>query len=293
LKRVSSFVGALLVGLSCAGTVAAQPAQPAQNPVTEVRPEYGYFSAGEPRWFVSTKSDLGTPYLKPFFSAGYGVPHWLWVGADLNAIVTTEIAQFYTGVRAAAPVLDVAFGVRDTWSYQKRFLAPRNSYTRSAVYDPTRPRARYWAWELEVVGAVPLPYSALVADFVLVRTLDVPSGQLVFDESYRAIVADPTFAVIRIAAVARLLNENSLKIGPLIEHVFETGRAGSVVRLGPAFSLQLTDHLEAAAAITVPISSPDRLGLTLGSYGTACLRYRWATGETKPEWPWGGQLIPF
>jgi hypothetical protein len=290
LKLVGLFLRALLVALSCSALAAAEPAE---DPVRDVRPKYGYFSEGEPRWFVSTKSDLGTPYLKPYFSAGYGVPHWLWAGVDVNGIVTTEIAQFYTGIRAAAPVLDIAFGVRDTWSFEKRFLAPRASYTRSAVYDRTHPRARYWAWELEVVGAVPLPYSALVADFVLVRTLDVPRGKFVYDESYRAIVADPTFAVIRVAAVARLLNESSLKIGPLLEHVFETGRAGGVFRLGPAFSLQLTDHLEAAAGFTIPLSSPDRLGLMLGSYGTACLRYRWATGETKPEWPWRGQFIPF
>jgi hypothetical protein len=290
LKIVGSFLRASIVVLSCSGGALAEPAEDAMR---ELRPKYGYFSSGGPRWFVSTKSDLGTPYLKPYFSVGYGLPHWLWAGVDVNAILTTEIAQFYTGVRAAAPVLDIAFGVRDTWSFEKRFLAPRASYTRSAVYDRTRPRSRYWAWELEVVGAVPLPYSALVADFVLVRTLDVPRDQFVYDESYRAIVADTTFAVIRLAAVARVLEEGSLKIGPLVEHVFETGRAFGVVRLGPAFSLQLTDHLEAAAGFTIPLSSPDRLGLMLGSYGTACLRYRWATGESKPEWPWEGKFIPF
>jgi hypothetical protein len=289
LHLIRSFTRAFIVVCLLCGSASAEPVP---EPSRELRPKNGYFSVGTPRWFVSTRSDLGTPYLKPYFSAGYGLPHWLWAGVDLNAIVTTEIAQVYTGVRAAAPVLDVAFGVRDTWSYRKRFLAPRTSYTRSHLYDPSRPRSRYWAWELEVVGAVPLPYSAIAANFVLVRTLDVPRGSYVYDESYRAIVADPTFAVIRVAAVARLLNESALKIGPLLEHVFETGRPGGLFRLGPAFALQLTDHLEAAAAVTLPLSNPDRLGLSLGSYGTACLRYRWATGESKPKWPWEGELIP-
>jgi hypothetical protein len=289
LKLFGLFFRAFSIVVLLVGTARAEPSEP---PAREVRPKNGYFSVGTPRWFFSTRSDLGTPYLKPYFSAGYGLPHWLWAGVDLNAILTTEIAQVYGGVRAAAPVLDVAFGVRDTWSFEKRFLAPRASYTKSAVYDPSRPRSRYWAWELEVVGSVPLPYSAIAGNFVLVRTLDVPRGSYVYDESYRAIVADPTFAVLRVVAVARLLNENALKVGPLFEHVFEMGRPGGVVRLGPAFALQLTDHLEAAATVTFPLKSPDRLGLILGSYGTACLRYRWATGESKPKWPWQGPFIP-
>jgi hypothetical protein len=290
LKLFRLFFRAFCLAFLVAATLRAEEVSPSES--VELRPANGYFSVGTPRWFVSTRSDIGTPYLKPYFSAGYGLPHWLWAGVDVNAIVTTEIAQVYGGVRASAPVLDIAFGFRDTWSFQKRFLEPRHAYTKSAVYDPGRPRARYWAWELEVLGAVPLPHSAIVGNFVLVRTLDVPRGAYVFDESYRAIVADPTFAVIRVAAVARLLNENALKLGPLLEHVFETGRPGGVIRLGPAFALQLTDHLEAAAALTIPLKSPDRLGLTLGSYGTACLRYRWATGETKPAWPWEGPFIP-
>jgi hypothetical protein len=301
LNLLSSFSRAFVVACWLTRIAAAEPktelktapaTEPAAEPQRSVRPKNGYFSVGTPRWFVSTRSDLGTPYVKPYFSAGYGLPHWIWAGVDVNAIVTTELAQVYTGVRASAPVLDVAFGVRDTWSYEKRFLAPRATYTKSALYDRSRPRSRYWAWELEVVGAVPLPYSAIVGNFVLVRTLDVPRGMVVYDESYRAIVADPMFAVFRVAAVARLLNENALKIGPLLEHVFETGRAGGVFRLGPAASLQLTDHLEAAAAVTLPLKSPDRLGLMLGTYGKACLRYRWATGESKPEWPWSGEFIP-
>jgi hypothetical protein len=289
LHLFRSFFRAFLVVCLLAGTAGADPVP---EPSRELRPTNGYFSKGTPRWFLSTRSDLGTPYIKPYFSAGYGMPHWLWAGVDVNAIVTAEITQIYTGVRAAAPVFDVAFGVRDTWSYQKRILPLQPSYTRGNVYDRSLPRARYWAWELEVVGAVPLPYSAIAANFVLVRTLDIPRGKAVYDESYRAIVVDPMFAVIRVAAVARLLDENALKVGPLFEHVFETGRSGGVFRLGPAVALQLTDHLEAAAAVTLPLKNPDRLGLSLGTYGTACLRYRWATGESKPEWPWGGDLIP-
>jgi hypothetical protein len=289
LKPVSSFFRALFAVALLATTARAEPPAPR---LEEPRPANGYFSVGTPRWFVSARPELGIVYTKPYVSAGYGLPHWIWAGVDLNGIVTNEMVQAYAGVRAATPVLDVAFGARDTWSYTKRFPTPRSSFTKGALYDSSRPRSRYWAWELEVVGAVPLPHAAVAANFILVRTLDVPRGSYVYEESYRAIVAKPMFATLRILAVARLLREDSLKMGPLFEHVFETGRPGGVVRLGPAFSLQLTDHLEAFAALTFPLKSPDRLGLALGCYGLAGVRYRWATGESRPAWPWREQFIP-
>ena len=33
-------------------------------------------------------------------------------------------------------------------------------------------------------------------------------------------------------------------------------------------------------------------GMVLGAYGVAGVRYRWATGETRPELPWAGDFIP-
>ena len=256
------------------------------------RPEYGYWSGGEPRWFVSTKSDLGTPYIKPYLSAGYGLPHFIWGGVDVNSITTGEFTQVYAGVRAATPVLDLAFGFRDTWSFGKSFLAPRASYSRSDVLDAPGPAARYWAWEAEAVGILPLPYAAIVANLIMVRTLDVPEGMYVYDESYRAVVGKPFYAILRGAVVARVLREGALKVGPLVEYVFATGRERDVVRVGPAAVLQITDHFEAQGTVTFAVSSPDSLGLTLGAYGVAGVRYRWATGEPSPKLPWEGEIIP-
>jgi len=257
-----------------------------------IRPRYGYYSVGPHRWFLSTKSDLGLPYVKPFFSFGYGMPHWMWVGVDVNAIATLEFVQGYVGLRAASPIFDLALGVRDTQSYYKPFLAPAPTYTYDDVLNGSTPKARYWAWEVEAVAIAPFPYSALLLDLVMVRTLDVPDGKYVYDESYRAIVADPFFAVLRAAALVRFLNENSLKVGCLLESVFSTGRDHTVIRLGPVASIAITDHLEALGALTMPVRSPDALGPVLGSYGIAGLRYRWATGEPAPKLPWQGRLIP-
>jgi hypothetical protein len=255
------------------------------------RPKYGYWSEGEPRFFVAARPELGLPYAKPYVSAGYGMPHWIWTGVDVNAILIRDCLQVYTGVRAATPVFDLAFGLRDTWSFNKPFLKPQESYNVEELTRVPTETARYWAWEAEAVGIVPLPHSALVADFIAVGMLDKPEGSSVFDESYRVVVADDLYFVIRGAAIARILNEDSLKFGVLVEHLFATGRA-PVTRIGPMVSFQLTDHLDANAVLTVVVDGPDHLGLVQGSYGVLGLRWRWASGERDPQPPWGGKLIP-
>jgi len=256
-------------------------------------PENGYWSVGRPRWFVAARPELGTPYAKPYVSAGYGVPHWIWLGVDVNAIMTLEMAQAYAGVRAATPILDLAFGLRDTWSFDKNFMRPAPRLTRGDVLQGPGERARYWAWEAEGVAVLPLPYAGLIADVIVVRTLDVPEDVYVYDESYRAIVAKPLFVTLRLAAVARFSKEYSVRVGVLTEHVFETGRPEPVWRVGPVTSILLTDHLEAMAGFTLSVQSPDALGLSLGAYGIAGLRWRWASGEDNPEAPWQGRFIPW
>jgi hypothetical protein len=270
----------------------AAKAEPIPEPNPEPRAAHGYWSVGDPRWFVSTKSDLGTPYIKPYLSFGYGMPHWIWAGIDVNAISTWEMIVGYAGLRASTPLVDLAFGVRDTLSFNKPFLPPQAAFTRDDVFERGGPKARYMAWEGEAVAIAPLPYSAVVFDFILVRTLDIPEQTYVYDESYRAIVAKPLFAVLRVAAIARLLHEEALKTGILAEYVFSTGRDKGVIRIGPAAVLQLTDHLQAVGTLTGVVSGPDQLGFTLGAYGVAGLRYFWATGEPSPKAPWQGPFIP-
>lgn len=269
----------------------------ADNPGSDTKEkksdDLGYWSHGDARWFISARPELGTPYAKPYVSAGYGKPHWIWTGVDVNAISTLEFIQGYAGLRASTPVLDFAFGWRDTKSFGKGWLTPAASFNRADVTDGPGPRARYWAWEGEAVALAPLPFSAIVVDFIAVKTLDVPAGKYVYDESYRVVVKDSLFEVLRVGLVARLLREDALKIGVLSELVFGTGRGHSVLRVGPVVSFQLTDHLEAVGGVTFAASSPDDLGLTLSTYGISGLRYRWATGERDPKLPWRGRFIPW
>lgn len=299
LSARPGLIAALVISLAACVWPAAASAQseklvlvPPWSDDSLYRPRNGYWSEGEARWFVATRSELGPPYLKPYVSVGYGLPHWFWTGIDVNAILTPDMLQAYFGVRGASPLLDLAVGIRDTWAFSRPFLPLQASYSHDDVSDAPGAKARYWAWEAEGVAVLPLPYSALGADFIAVRTIDVPAEHALYDESYRVIVNHPLFFDLRAGAVARLLREGALKFGVVSEYLFDTGRS-STVRVGGAVILQLTDHLEASGTITVPVRSPDRLGLLLGSYAAAGIRYRTATGEKKPEPPWGGRMIPW
>jgi len=294
-KRSNAWCALVCAAVSCgllgfANRASADDQDHATDP--NFRPDNGYWSVGVPRFFIATKSELGVPYTKPYFSLGYGLPHWIWAGVDVNAILTTEVLEVYSDVRVSSPILDLAFGIRDNWSFDKPFLAPAEKYSRSAVLDAPGSRARYTALEGEAVAIAPLPHSALVADFVMVDLVDMPADRYLYEESYRLITKNPLFFVMRLAAVARFLHENALKVGVLGEYGFHTGRDQDVLRIGPIVSLQLTDHLQWNMGFTVKVSSPDALGLTLGAYGVAGFRYQWATAERRPELPWQGDLIP-
>jgi len=290
--RAPLWLGAAWLVLICAAApVAAQGAtEHAKDP--NFRPENGYWAEGVPRWFVSAKPEVGTLYAKPYLSFGYGLPHWIWAGIDVNAIITTSVVEVYAGGRLASPVFDLAFAIRDNWSLDKPFLMPRASYTRAQVLDAPGARAQYWALEGEAVAVLPLPHAALAANFVMINVLDMPNDMYLYEESYRLITKNPLFFVMRFAALARFLHENSLKAGVLAEYGWNTGRDKGVWRFGPIAMLQITDHLSLNLGVTLKVSSPDHLGLALGAYGLAGLRYQWASGERRPELPWQGDLIP-
>jgi hypothetical protein len=256
------------------------------------RPKYGYWSEAKARFFLSGKADVGVVYARPTLSVGYGMPHWAWIGVDASVTTSPYLGQAYSGVRLSLPVFDLAFGYSDTLSYTLPFLPPRPSFTRADAVHAPGSKARYWAWEAELVATMPLPHAAILLDAIVVHTLDVPVGNFVYDDSYRVIVANPLFAIVRAAAAVRVLREESLKVGVLTEYIFATGRDRGVVRVGPAAVLQITDHLEALGTIPFVVASPDSLGLVLGTYGLAGFRYRWATSERDPQPPWAGARIP-
>ena len=71
---------------------------------------------------------------------GYGLPHWIWTGIDVNAIITTSVLEVYGG-RAHHLHAGVRrrVRIRDNWSFDKPFLNPKSSYTYDDVFNQAGP----------------------------------------------------------------------------------------------------------------------------------------------------------
>ena len=143
----------------------------------------------------------------------------------MNAISTLEIGQVYGGVRGSTPLFDLAFGFRDTFSYQKPFLIPRASFHDEDVLSGSGPKARYWAWEAEAVASSRYRIRRFSWTTSPSRRSTSLRNRFIYDESYGPVIGKPFFQVLRVAAVARFLHESALKIGVLTEYLFSTGRS--------------------------------------------------------------------
>jgi hypothetical protein len=75
------------------------------------------------------------------------------------------------------------------------------------------------------------------------------------------------------------------RAGAASEFIWPGGDASLLLRLGPAFSADLTAHTDVWTFLNLPVLSPDEVGLRNEFYGGVVLRYRWASGEIAPRFP--------
>jgi hypothetical protein len=257
---------------------------PLDKPTTPgAAPKHSYWEGTKPRWFVSGNLEGGV-YLKPQIRVGYGQPHWMWVGIEAYPVITPGFAGGYAGIRGTLPVLDLRFGVRDSFSFDRSYLTPKASYVAADVdHAHDHARSHYMTIEGGITGVVPLPGSFLVANVDAYYLPDVPKGLDVYEESLR-VVARPNWVIGNRLAYAVKIGK-SIKAGALGELVVVPGRDAVTWRVGPAACVSITDHLDGMFALTVPVSSPDHLGLMQGAFGVLGLSYAWATGDERPHFP--------
>jgi hypothetical protein len=242
-----------------------------------------YWSQGDPRWFVAGELWLG-PALISTTMAGYGKPHWTWIGIEGYAITTTEFGGGYAGVQANMAVLMLQAGVREFLSYDKSELAPQKKYSKSDLnLSPGEVRAQHWSFEVKLSGLVPLsPFYAFL-ELVYSRMLDPPAENHVFDEYLRCVLGSPNTFSARIAAALGMGRQDRLILGVINEYVYLPERwREHQYRLGPVGFFSLTDHVQLFVYLTFPIGGPDELGAMQGMYGSLGAIYRFAGGEGKP-----------
>lgn len=268
-----------------ASASSTDPDPPAEGDADSTASRLSPWSDGEPRLFVSARLELGL-YMKPQVAVGYGKPYWLWVGMEAYPMSTLSFGAGYAGVRAVLPFADLRVGARDTFSYYRTFLTPADRFVAGDV-DSLHGglNARYATLEAELVTALPIPTGYVVFSVAAYDAFDAPREKYLYEESLRGVMRPPYIAGGRLAYVMGFGRADFVKIGLLGEAVLLVGREATIWRVGPVAEITLTDHLDAQAALTGVVSSPDALGTWDGPFGVLGLVYRWASGDPHPAFP--------
>jgi hypothetical protein len=244
-----------------------------------------YWSGGLPRWFISAQLEGGFFYIRNQMAAGYGKPHWRWIGLETQGRASGGMGSEYIGLRAALPEADLRLGARYVFATDQAYLEPQSSFDRDDLRIPEVPQSHYLQLEAEVSGSLSFFGGTLFGLAGLYRMTGIPDGYFVFDETLHVVVDPPWTWRARGGHLLKFGAQGGLRIGMAAEIIGLPGREEMVVRTGPQLAVILTHHLDAAASIMAVAWSPDNLALLGADIGQFGLRYRWATGDPFPEFP--------
>ncbi len=236
-----------------------------------------HWDRGRPRLVVSTRLDVGA-IARAQLHVGYGKPFWNWVGAEVHALTTTEFGALYVGVRASSPVLEVSAGMRFDATYRRGRLPMRDRYTDDDLEASNAP-SRYRALDLDLYGV--LPVGRLLMPIEVAATY-LPRGGPRYEEFFRVVVTGSWVVAVRAAPLVVLDTRRRHRLGVLFEWLRDVGRAASTFRLGPAYQFAITPLVDVYLVGTLAPASPDGLSAWNDLYGTASIRYRWASGDPSP-----------
>lgn len=247
--------------------VAVEPPTPSESPY--------HWDRGRARLAVSTRLDLGL-IGRAQLHVGYGRPYWIWVGAEVHALTTTEMGALYLGVRASSPVLEISVGYRLNAAYYRGPLGEQEHYS-DADLEATEAPSRYRAVDLDLYGIVPL--RRVFIPIELAATY-LPSAQPRYEEWFRMVATGGWIVAVRAAPLFTFDARRRHRVGVLGEFLFDSGRSATTIRLGPAYQFAITPVVDLYLVGTFAAKSPDSLSTWNDLWGTASLRWRWASGDT-------------
>ncbi|MEO7096592.1 MAG: hypothetical protein ABI175_25260 [Polyangiales bacterium] len=281
LIALSIFVARTSAAEGSGGTTITDALPPGAEPARKV----GYWASGETRAFVSGILDFGYLYLRPRLSAGFGKPHYRWVGVDVNAIVNDNGYGAYGGIRGAMPLFDIRFGARPFASFRHTPLQPRGSYDVLDLNTKIGTPTRVVTFEGELSGSLPLGPGSILTVLGGSHVVGAPDGAYIYEETLHVIVAPPWIWRTRLGYALKLGAEGNASAGLVAEMLYLPGRHDYVIRAGFIGTFVISDHLEALISLVPPIKSPDSLGAAGGDFGQLGIRYRFATGEPSTPSP--------
>lgn len=259
----------LFVAVTAFGTLAASAR------ADEEEPKYSPWQSKRYTYFAASASDVGIVYVRPHLTLGWGAPFWHFVGVDAYAIATNSFTSAYAGWRANLPFLDVQWGARWVYPYNRRRLPKQESYRPGDLpLGDDDERSTYRVIELEVTPLAPLFGGIVFAELHPVW-IDAPKDMNLYEEMMRAVV-EPPFAMRTRLGYLYDFDTSGVKAGAMTEYMVTPGRPKNVTRVGPVLIVGLSQYYEILATATFTVSSPDALGLYEGTYGFVGLRARWA-----------------
>ena len=242
-----------------------------------------YWSRGNHRWFVSSLLDAGYLYARPQIAVGYGKPHWRYFQVETFGTISGGGGAPYAGIRMGLPFLELRSGARYQIPFTRSFLPREASYDRFDLENRLAPTARYLAFDNDLQATIPAYKGTIFTLLSLNYVTGVPDGYDVYEEQVRVIGTAPWFTRARLGYAFRLGEQGAIRIGPVVEWIYNLGRKTTTIRAGVVATVVLTHHLEVLATLVPTITSPDRIGLTGGDFGQLGIRYRWASPAPPSE----------
>ncbi|NUP06927.1 MAG: hypothetical protein HOW73_12815 [Polyangiaceae bacterium] len=294
MSRFSRIAASLACGVALAWVAPVASAQEGLSPgtgplppetrsdITAFRP---YWGAAPPRWFAGVVFETAGISSKIELDLGYGRPHYLWAGLEVDSHLSLRGMNTFGGIRAVAPWGSIKFGPRFWTALNQKLIEPAESITRPMLDVDEGLKTRYLSLDAEIAFQIPLPYGSIGALVTGYGLFSVDDNFFVFEEALRVVIDPPFVGRFRLSYLAPIGDPPTLRIGGLAELIYNPGRDYINVRIGPATAVSLTHHLEAVAAVALSVYNPDQIGVAGADLGQIGLRYRWATGDLWPEFP--------
>lgn len=236
-----------------------------------------YWSRGDHRFYISSMLDAGYLYGRPQIGVGFGKPNWRFVQLETWAAISGGGVGQYQGLRMGLPFSELRAGARYQVPFDRSFFKQKESYTRFDFEDRSGPTARYLAIDVENTASIPFFGGSIFTLIGSTYVSGVPEGYNVYEEQLRIVGTGPWFHRARIGYALRIGQQGAIRVGPVVEGIYNPGRKMTVIRGGVVATIVMTHHLEVLATFIPTIVSPDAIGLAGGDFGQLGIRYRWAT----------------
>lgn len=234
------------------------------------------WSTGRDRWFLAGRIDAGFLFLRPRVSAGYGRPHFDWIGLDFVPTVAFSAAGGYAGGRMEGRFVEIRTGLLYQYSFNRSFLPEAPSYDLVDLDVLDGPRASYFLWDSELDLYFPIEPLRIRYQIQPVVADGIPEDHYLYFDNLR-VISGRGLTLRQRAGIEFFWPGTTIGIAPEVELVWLDARSAVVFRAGGTVRWLLSDEFEVRTSFLPVFVSPDQLGRASSDVLEFALRWRWAT----------------